>query len=173
MRKHTTLLTLIPAALVISACGREAARPDDALRNDLTLASQATVPAQYMSPGEMGYANSPYSPYGTTPYAGQPYPAAQRLPAPAPRPTASVRRTSSSGASRPSSSGTIYRAPAPAPEPQIIKHTKRDAAIGAAAGAIIGAATSRDKVKGGLIGAAIGGVLGGVIGNNVDVQRKY
>jgi hypothetical protein len=169
MRNHTTLLTLIPAALVISACGREAARPDDALRNDLTLASQATVPAQYMSPGEMGYANSPYSPYGTTPYAGQPAP--QRIPAPAARPTSSVRRTSS--ASRPSSSGTIYRAPAPAPEPQIIKHTKRDAAIGAAAGAIIGAATSRDKVKGGLIGAAIGGVLGGVIGNNVDVQRKY
>ena len=53
----------------------------------------------------------------------------------------------------------------------VVKHTKRDAAIGAAAGAVIGATTSRDKVKGGLIGAAIGGIIGGVIGNNVDKKK--
>jgi hypothetical protein len=52
-----------------------------------------------------------------------------------------------------------------------VKHTGRDAAIGAGAGAVIGAVTSRDKVKGGLIGAAAGGILGAVIGNNVDIQR--
>jgi uncharacterized membrane protein len=53
----------------------------------------------------------------------------------------------------------------------VVKHTGRDAAIGAGAGAVIGAVTSRDQVKGGLIGAAAGGILGAVIGNNVDVQR--
>jgi uncharacterized membrane protein len=53
----------------------------------------------------------------------------------------------------------------------VVKHTGRDAAIGAGAGAVIGAVTSRDKLKGGLIGAAAGGILGAVIGNNVDVQR--
>jgi hypothetical protein len=49
-----------------------------------------------------------------------------------------------------------------------VKHTQRDAAIGAAAGAIIGATTSKNKVKGGVIGGAAGAILGGVIGNNVD-----
>jgi hypothetical protein len=39
-----------------------------------------------------------------------------------------------------------------------VKHTNRDAAIGAAAGAVIGATSSRNKVKGGVIGAAIGGI---------------
>lgn len=54
----------------------------------------------------------------------------------------------------------------------VVKHTKRDAAIGAAAGAVVGAATSRSKVRGGLIGAAVGGILGAVIGNNVDKTKK-
>jgi hypothetical protein len=88
--------------------------------------------------------------------------------APAPVYRAPARRTASrsSGSSR-SSGGYSY----PAPERAPIKHTGRDAAIGAGAGAIIGAATSQDKLKGGLIGAAAGGILGAVIGNNVDVQR--
>ena len=55
---------------------------------------------------------------------------------------------------------------------QTVKHTQRDAAIGAAAGAVIGAVTSHDKVKGGVIGAAVGGILGGVVGNNVDVKKQ-
>ena len=80
-----------------------------------------------------------------------------------------MRRTTPARRSTGSSSGRSY--PAEAPE-QVIKHTKRDAIIGAAAGAIIGAATSRDKVKGGLIGAAAGGILGAVVGNNVDVERR-
>jgi hypothetical protein len=53
-----------------------------------------------------------------------------------------------------------------------VKHTQRDAAIGAAAGAVIGATASRSKVKGGLIGAAVGGIVGAVIGNNVDKTKK-
>jgi uncharacterized protein YcfJ len=85
----------------------------------------------------------------------------------APRPTTTVRRTST--ASR-SSAGTVYSEPAPQPT-RVVKNTKRDAAIGAVAGAVIGASTSRDKVKGGLIGAAAGAIIGGVIGNNVDVKR--
>ena len=75
-----------------------------------------------------------------------------------------VARTSSSR-----SSGTYS---APARQTTRVKHTKRDAAIGAAAGAAIGAVTSRDKLKGAVIGGVAGAVLGGVIGNNVDVSRR-
>ena len=68
----------------------------------------------------------------------------------------------------------MSQAPAPAPrQPTVVKHTKRDAAIGAVAGAAIGAATSRNKVKGAIIGGAAGAILGGVIGNNVDKTTKY
>jgi len=78
--------------------------------------------------------------------------------------TVARRRTSTGG----TSAGTTT----PSGGETVVKHTKRDAAIGAAAGAIIGATTSKDKVKGGIIGAAVGGILGGVIGNNVDIKRK-
>ena len=146
---------LAPLAVLAAACGKKA--PDDAaLKNDLALASQQFVPNQVMSPTEQGLAANPY----TTPVQR----ATVRT---APRPTTTTRRTTSSA---PRSSGVVYREPAPQ-QTQVIKHTKRDAAIGAAAGAVIGAATSRDKVKGGLIGAAAGAILGGVIGNNVDVKR--
>ena len=64
----------------------------------------------------------------------------------------------------------VYSAPAPGPE-SVVKHTKRDAAIGAGAGAVIGAVTSRNKVKGAIIGGAAGAILGGVIGNNVDKTK--
>jgi outer membrane lipoprotein SlyB len=53
----------------------------------------------------------------------------------------------------------------------VVKHTKRDAAIGAGAGAVIGAVTTR-SVKGAIIGGAAGAILGGVIGNNVDKTKK-
>jgi uncharacterized protein YcfJ len=51
-----------------------------------------------------------------------------------------------------------------------VKHTKRDAVIGAAAGAIIGGATHGGK--GAVVGGAAGGVLGAIIGNNVDKKKK-
>lgn len=150
----------VAALALIGACSRSDSKPDDALKNDLALAAQ-TQPyqaQQFVSPTEQ-------RPYGAT---AQQYaagavaaPVAQR---PAPVYRAPARRTSS----RSSSGGGYYPAPAPRP---VIKHTGRDAAIGAAAGAILGASTSQDKVKGGLIGAAAGGILGAVIGNNVDVQR--
>ena len=149
-------VVLIPAAVFAVACGRNSnPAVDDALKNDLALASQAQPynPQQFLSPAEAGLAAQPQA-YQT---ARQPV---YRAPV---RRTSTVRRSSGGG-------GTYY--PAPQPPTRVIKHTARDAAIGAAAGAVIGAVSSRDKVKGGLIGAAAGGIIGAVIGNNVDIQRK-
>lgn len=142
---------------LLGACGRGAdSRPDDALKQDLSLAAQAQPyqPQQFVSPSEQQY-GGPGSAQGNNAVArgGQPV---YRAP---------VRRTSSRVSSSRASSGTYSSAPR---EP--VRNTKRDAAIGAGAGAIIGAVTSRDKVKGGLIGAAAGGILGGIIGHTVDVH---
>jgi hypothetical protein len=164
MRKLAMTASLATLAL-IGACSRgNDARPDDALKNDLALAAQAQPyqAQQFVSPTEQQYAA-----YGAS-GASQPYNAGvnrapvTRSPAPVYRAPAG-RSASRSGGSR----GGSY----PAPERPVIKHTGRDAAIGAAAGALIGASASQDKVKGGLIGAAAGGLLGAMIGNNVDVQR--
>jgi hypothetical protein len=147
--------------LTLAACGRGEQRPDaaldDALRNDLALASVAQpYPAQqFVSPVEQGYAPSAVRRTSTA--------ASQSTVRRAPTP---VRRTSTSS-SRTSTAGTSY--PAPAAEP--IRHTKRDAMIGAATGAVIGATTSRNKVKGAVIGAAIGGLAGAVVGHTIDVER--
>jgi hypothetical protein len=164
MRKIWLVLAA-PLAIVATACGKQDTKGlDDALKNDLALASQAQPynPQQFMSPTEQGLAAQGYAPQNLQAVARQPV-AAQPV-----RRTSTARRSSSSGASRSSGSGVYYPAPA---QPRVEKHTGRDAAIGAAAGAVIGATASRDKVKGGLIGAAIGGILGGVVGNNVDVKR--
>jgi hypothetical protein len=158
-----TLVTSSLASLaLLGACRGGDSRPDDALKNDLALAAQAQPyqAQQFVSPGEQLYGpnGQPLAYTGAAPVTRAPAPV-YRAPA---RRTSTARRSSGS-------SGTYY--PAPAPERKVVKHTGRDAAIGAGAGAIIGAATSRDKLKGGLIGAAAGGILGAVIGNNVDVQR--
>ena len=167
--KYARMLVLVPVAVLAAACGREDSRGDDALKNDLALASQAQPfnPQQFTSPSEMGYVYNPYTgQFQPVPQQQlQAQPAVQRV---ATRPT-TVRRTSTSSGTRSTSSGTrvVYQ------EPQVVKrNTKRDAVIGAAAGAAIGAVVSRDKVKGAVIGAAAGGVLGGIIGHTVDVQRS-
>ena len=161
--KNLTKLLLVPAAVLAAACGRgDTAKVDDALKNDLALASQAQPynPQQVTSPSEMGYAYNPYTgQFQPVPQLNQPQ-TVQRV---ASRPT-TVRRTSTARAS--SGTRVIYRQPA---EP--VRHTKRDAAIGAVSGAVIGATVSRDKMKGGIIGAAAGAVLGGIIGHTVDVER--
>jgi uncharacterized protein YcfJ len=160
--RATKLMVLVPAAILAAACGRNSSsKADDALKNDLALASQAQPynPQQFISPTEAGYANQ-YAPQNLQAVARQPVVAQ-----PVRRTTSTARRASSGSRS----AGTYYPAPT---RTETVKHTQRDAAIGAAAGAIIGATTSRDKVKGGLIGAAVGGILGGVIGNNVDIQRR-
>jgi uncharacterized protein YcfJ len=153
------LMIVVPAVVLAAACGRNSSSKDDALKNDLALASQAQPynPQQVLGPNEMGYANQ-YAPQNLQAVARQPVVAQ-----PVRRTTSTARRSTSR------SSGTYYPAPT---RTETVKHTQRDAAIGAGAGAVIGAIASRDKVKGGLIGAAVGGILGGVIGNNVDVQRR-
>lgn len=152
-------LIILPAALVAFACGGNDKKIDDALNADLSTAAQATpyTPLDSITAAERA---------GTVP--GQ----ALVSTAPATRTVyrAPVRRTT---ARRSSSSSPVYSAPAPARQPTVVKHTKRDAAIGAVAGAAIGAATSRNKVKGAIIGGAAGAILGGVIGNNVDKTTKY
>jgi hypothetical protein len=159
----------VAGLLLVGACSRSAdSRTDDALKNDLALAAQAQPyqAQQFVTPGEQQLgANGMAQQYN----AGRSVQPARRSPAPvyrAPARRASSRSSSSRGSSD-GSSGTYY--PAEPQEP--VRHTGRDAAIGAAAGAVIGATTSRDKVKGGIIGAAAGGILGGIIGHTVDVQK--
>ena len=162
MRSILKTVIIAPALVLSAACSKDKAA-DPSLNNDLSLAAQANANARLDSitaAERMNGANA-------TALRAAPAPAA----APVRRTSTTTRRTSTGGSSAGTSSsgsGTV----ASQPRVETTKHTKRDAAIGAAAGAIIGASTSRDKVKGGIIGAAAGGILGGVIGNNVDIQKK-
>ncbi len=159
-------LLILPAALFAFACSKgdkNQAAADSALNSDLSTAasSGAYTPLDSITAAERA---------GTAPAT------ALRSTSTAPRTVyrAPVRRTTTTRRSS-SSGGTYSSAPvytAPAPQPTVVKHTKRDAAIGAGAGAVIGAVTSRNKVKGAIIGGAAGAILGGVIGNNVDKTKK-
>jgi hypothetical protein len=162
MRKLKTFILVPAAILAVAACGREdSSKIDEALNADLTLAAQArpytamdSISAMERAYAAQGLAPVGYAPAGYAPVYSQPQPVQQRV----------VYRD------RP-----VYRTTSSAPAPRrttVIKHTKRDAAIGAAAGAAIGAVTSRDKLKGAVIGGVAGAVLGGVIGNNVDITRR-
>jgi uncharacterized protein YcfJ len=153
-------ILILPAALFAFACGGNDKKVDAALNSDLSTAAQAT----------------PYTPLDSITAAERAgtataKPTAVRSTSTAPRTTVrratTTRRSSSSGGTY--SSAPVYSAPAP--QPQVVKHTKRDAAIGAGAGAVIGAVTGR-SVKGAIIGGAAGAILGGVIGNNVDKTKK-
>ena len=159
-------IMVLPVALFAFACAKgDNKNVDSALNSDLTTAAAARpyTPLDSVSAAER---NAALTGNGTTPTT------TVTRSAPAPVRTRTVYRTRSSGSSGSTgSSGTVYSAPAP--QPTVVKNTKRDAAIGAAAGAIIGASTSKNKVKGGIIGGAAGAILGGVIGNNVDVKKKY
>ena len=152
-------LMILPAAFLVMACGGNDKKVDEALNADLATAAQARpfTPLDSITAAERAG-------LATTAVA----PAALRSTASAPRTT--VRRTTARRSSGTYSSQPVY-SPAPAPT-RVIKHTKRDAAIGAVAGAAIGAATSRNKVKGAIIGGAAGAILGGVIGNNIDKERR-
>jgi YMGG-like Gly-zipper len=155
-------LLILPAAALAFACskGDNKTAADSALNSDLSTAaaSRPYTPLDSITAAERA---------GTTTS-----PAALRSNAAAPRTVyrAPVRRTTTT---RSSSGGTYSSAPvyAPAPAPVVVKHTKRDAAIGAGAGAVIGAVAGH-SVKGAIIGGAAGAILGGVIGNNVDKTKK-
>ena len=160
MRTRGMTLSLSALAM-LGACSRGAdSRLDDGLRNDLALAAQAQPyqAQQFTSPTEQQMAANGLAPQYNTDVRGT---------QPIYRAPARVYRTSARRTSSRRSAETYY--PTAPREP--VRHTQRDAAIGAAAGAIIGATTSGDRVKGGLIGAAAGGILGGIIGRTVDVQR--
>ncbi|HWH51700.1 MAG TPA: YMGG-like glycine zipper-containing protein [Gemmatimonadaceae bacterium] len=156
-------LALFTAA---GACSRHNASPaDSALNTDLSLAAQQHAPYDSLSAAEQT-------------------PQANALTGNGAAPAPVVHHTSSSGTSsrvHHSSSGSSARSSGSSggtvttrssSSGTVVKHTQRDAAIGAVAGAVIGATTSHSKVKGGIIGAAVGGILGGVIGNNVDKTKK-
>jgi hypothetical protein len=158
-------LLILPAAALAFACskGDNQTAADSALNSDLSTAaaSQPYTPLDSVTAAERN---------GTTPASATSLRSTSTAPrtvyrAPVRRSTST--RSSSSGSS--SASAPVYSAPAPAPA--VVKHTKRDAAIGAGAGAVIGAVTSRNKVKGAIIGGAAGAILGGVIGNNVDKTK--
>jgi hypothetical protein len=152
-------LLIIPAAFLAFACSNDK-KVDDALNSDLSTAAQATpyTPLDSITAAERaGTATAP----GATALRSSTTTTTR-----APVRRAPVRRSSSSGSV---ASAPVYTAPAPAPV--VVKHTKRDAAIGAGAGAVIGAVTSRNKVKGAIIGGAAGAILGGVLGNNVDKTK--
>jgi hypothetical protein len=152
MRMKTSALAL---ALVVAAgaCGRNNNRAaDSALNTDLSLAAQQSRSLDSLSAAERSPAPNALAGNSAATH-------------PATHSTRSTAHRSSSGHVY-SSGGTVTTSSG-----HVVKHTQRDAAIGAAAGAIIGATTSRNKVKGGVIGAAVGGILGGVIGNNVDKKK--
>ena len=149
---------LVPAAiLAVAACRPEdsSKKVDDALNADLTLAASARpyMAMDSISALERAYAAQGLAPVGYAPAPVYSQPQPQRV-VYRDRP---VYRSSGTTASRP-----VTR----------VKHTKRDAAIGAAAGAAIGAVTSRDKLKGAVVGGVAGAILGGVIGNNVDITKR-
>jgi uncharacterized protein YcfJ len=150
-------LLIIPAAAFAFACskGDNQTAADSALNSDLSTAaaSKAYTPLDSITAAERAGTATSLTSTGAAPRT------VVRTPV---RRTTTTRRTSSSG-------GTVYSAPAPAPVE--VKHTKRDAAIGAGAGAVIGAVAGR-SVKGAIIGGAAGAILGGVIGNNVDKTKK-
>lgn len=157
--RNFKMLALVPAAILAVACGpNDNKKVDDALNSDLTLAAQARpfTAMDSISAAERAYAAQGLAPVGYAPAA------------PAPVKTRVVYRDRP--VYRSSSSRGTYSAPAR--RTTVVKHTKRDAAIGAGAGAVIGAVTSRDKVKGAVIGGVAGAILGGVIGNNVDKTRR-
>ena len=147
-------LLILPAAALAFACskGDNQTAADSALNSDLSTAaaSQPYTPLDSITAAERN---------GTTPASAT----SLRSTSTAPRTVyrAPVRRTTSTRSSS-CGSAPVYSAPAPAPV--VVKHTKRDAAIGAV--------TSRNKVKGAIIGGAAGAILGGVIGNNVDKTKK-
>src|SRR5215212_2503607 len=114
LMKNLKMFALVPAVVLAAACGRNSGQnADDALKNDLALASQAQAynPQQFMSPTEQGLAQNPYG----TP---QQYQAVARQPVySSPSPVRRVSTTRRSSGTRSSSgSGVIYR------QPTTVKH---------------------------------------------------
>jgi hypothetical protein len=160
-------LLILPAAALAFACSKadKQTAADSALNSDLSTAaaSRPYTPLDSITAAERaGTATSTAAALRSSSNTAAPR-TVYRAPV---RRTTTTRRSSSGGTY---SSAPVYSAPAPAPV--IVKHTKRDAAIGAGAGAVIGAVTTH-SAKGAIIGGAAGAILGGVIGNNIDKTKK-
>lgn len=160
---------LVLGTLVLAGCGRPDPALEDGLKTDLSLAAQTpAVPSQEItSPTEQGLASSPANLSRTRTPSRRHRPAYSDY---TPRASASGGGYSQGGALPSGSAATYPGTPAPPPEP--VRHTTRDAGIGAAAGAVLGAVSSRDKLKGAIIGAAAGGIVGGIIGQTVDIDHR-
>ena len=156
--KRTFSLALVALIAGLTACGRGADKSaDSALDTDLSLAAQQKgfKPLDSLGAAERATGGAAVS---GAPLANAPQQRSRTRSASGD--VAPARRSTSSAPARSTGRETV------------VKHTQRDAAIGAAAGAVIGATTSKNKVKGGIIGGIVGGILGGVIGNNVDKTKK-
>jgi len=164
---------LVMSSLVVAAACQRDARPAE-LDRQLTwldsLVAQPATPTATASALELGmHPTLVVAQAAPAVEEAAPKAAATERRTSSPRRSSSARR-SSGGSSAGSSSGTYRR------EPRVVevKHTRRDAVIGAGAGAVIGAVAGgpRHRVRGAIIGAAVGGVAGAVIGNNVDKTRR-
>lgn len=156
--RSMVLSTLVVASAFATACHKDSNR--DAFKNTDDLLLPNGSPNGVASPTELGLKDS-------VPAA----PAVANTRAPAPERVAAARRSTHGYASRSRRSGSYGGGYYPARQPVVVRHTKRDAIVGAAAGAAIGATVDRSRVRGAVIGGVLGGVLGGVIGHNVDVQK--
>jgi hypothetical protein len=144
------LATLL-AATTLTGCSRgNGAKADSALDRDLNLVRPNDSTLMVVSPEERVRLDSARRAQLRATAASSPTPS---------RPAGRVARASSGEVATPAPTSS-----------RIVKHTKRDAAIGAAAGAVIGGVTH--GAKGAVVGGAAGGILGAVIGNNVDKKKK-
>src|SRR5258707_11417142 len=153
MRHRLSTMILAPAIVLAAACSKDKPATDASLNNDLTLAAQARQNATLdsITAAERlngGTARAPAA-LGTT-TAAAPVATTQRR----------THRARSSSGGNVSSGHEVT-----------VKHTQRDAAIGAVAGGAVRAATD-PRVKGGLLRAAAGRILRGVIGDKVVKKKK-
>lgn len=152
-------LAILPALAVLAACGPDESKQnaDLSFLDDLELAVSAPD-STALSPDELGLKLVEDE---------------EKAPA---APVKAASSTSSRSSASRQSSGSSSQASAPAPRARVetVKHTKRDAAIGAGTGAVLGAVVAGrgERVQGAAIGAVLGGVLGGVVGNNVDKDTR-
>lgn len=157
-------IAMVLGVFALAACGPDVDAEREALRNDLAadLAAASLMSEKAVaSPLEAGLDTAAAA------VAEAPAPAA---PKPAPARTSTARRKAPSAAR----SNDTYRAPARTARTETVRHTGRDAAIGAGAGAVIGAvaAGKGDRVKGAVVGGVVGGAIGAVIGHTVDKKER-
>lgn len=170
-------LAVIMSTLVgAAACGRDAQTAQQPAQTQLTwLDSLMTQPAQPVVAATATELNqAPVAQPAAAPVAETKVAEKKSTSSPTHRSSSSHRSRSSSGRSR--SSGT-YASSAPVyrqPRVTTVKHTRRDAAIGAGAGAVLGAVAGgrHHRVRGAVVGGVLGGVAGAVIGNNVDKSHQ-